>query len=483
MCRFTRRRCQAVPREADMTLRSRFIKHVVLPAYKRIRGNAVYDILDQLEKVQWCSAAELQERQWQKLQALLQHASSNVPYYRQLFQDAGIDPRDIRTPEDFRRIPYLTKTIIREHEHDLKVPQEKLFRSSTSGSTGERLTFFIDHREAVMHQALFFLGMGWAGLDIGEPYAKLWGLIMGQEVSRYRSLLDGIKNWTQGCLLLSVYELSERTLPVYINRMRAHKPKLLESYVSPLRVVGEYLAAHPDIRLPLDAIVTSSETLFDSDRAFIEETFGCPVFNRYGSREFGNIAHECDRHQGLHIYTEHAYIECLQNDQPARPGEKGELVVTSLSNYGMPFIRYRIGDYGEISDEPCDCGRGFPLLKSVDGRVFDIVVAPNGRLISGTYWSILFGRVVKGILQFQLLQEQVDQLDVKFIVGPSFEPQSLGTLEERIHERCGSAMKVRFELVDDIPLTAAGKRKWIISKVPVNFSADQAWASLAEGGR
>jgi phenylacetate-CoA ligase len=208
--------------------------------------------------------------------------------------------------------------------------------------------------------------------------------------------------------------------------------------------------------------------LYDHDREFIEKVFCCPVFNRYGSTEFGNLAHECERHQGLHIYTEHAYIECLRNNVPASPGEKGELVITSLDNFGMPFIRYRIGDYGEMSDKICDCGRGLPMLKSVDGRVFDIVIAPNGRFISGTYWTILF-KTVDGIRQFQLIQEGVDSLSIKLIIEPSFQKTALDTLVERIKESCGAAMRVRFDFVNDIPLTKAGKRKFIISKIPMTF--------------
>lgn len=454
-----------------MTIAPIITKHILLPAYRRIQGNSAYAALEHLQQVQWLSPAELEARQWQKLQALLHHAYRNVPYYRQVFRDMGLEPQDIKTPEDLRRLPYLTKDIIRKRKDDLVAPGQSLYSSKTSGSTGEALWFYISRDDIVMHQALFFLGMSWAGLDIGERYAKLWGRPMGKKISKYREWSEEIKRRAQGCLFLSVYDLSEGALPEYVRRLKAHKPKLLESYASPLRVLGQYLLAHRETQLQLEAIVTSSETLYDHDREFIEKVFGCPVFDRYGSTEVGNVAHECAHHQGLHLYTEHTYIECLQNNRPALPGDKGELVITNLDNYAMPFIRYRIGDYGEMSGRPCDCGRGFPLLKSVDGRVFDIVVAPNGRFLSGTYWTILF-KTVDGIRQFQLVQESIDALDVKLVTEPSFQKASLAKLEERIHERCGPAMHVRFEVVDDIPLTRAGKRRFIISKVPVTFGND-----------
>jgi phenylacetate-CoA ligase len=451
-----------------MTFASKITKHILLPMYKCIQGQPVYAALENLQKVQWLSPGELQARQWQKLQALLQYAYRNVPYYQQIFRDVELEPQDIKTPEDFRRLPYLTKNIIRKYKDDLIAPGQRLRSGSTSGSTGEALWFSISHDESVIRQALFFLGMGWAGLDIGERYAKLWGRPMRQKTSRYQERFEEIKRRVQGCLFLSVYDLSEETLPDYMRRLKVYTPKVMESYVSPLRILGQYLLTHREIQLQLGAIVTSSETLYDHDREFIEKVFGCAVFNRYGSTEFGNVAQECTHHQGLHIYTEHAYVECLKNNRPALPGEKGELVITNLSNYGMPFIRYRIGDYGEMSDRLCDCGRGFPLLESVDGRVFDVVVAPNGGFISGTYWTILF-KTVDGIRQFQLIQESVSTLNVKLVTEPAFQMVSLSELEKRIQERCGSAMHIRFELVDDIPLTKAGKRKFIISKVPMNF--------------
>lgn len=451
-----------------MTITAKITKHILLPTYKRIKGEPVCATLEHLRKVQWLPSAELQARQWQKLQALLLYAYKNVPYYQLLFRDVGLEPKDIKTPEDFRRLPYLTKDIICRRKNDLVAPDQRLYSNSTSGSTGEALWFFTARDDAVMRQALFYLGMEWAGLDIGERYAKLWGSLLWKRTSRYQEWSERVKDRVHGRLFLSVFDLSEDTLPDYIRRLKTHKPKVLESYPSPLRILGQYLLAHRDIQLRLEAIVTSSETLYDSDREFIEKVFGCAVFNRYGSREFGNIAQECARHQGLHIYTEHAYVECLQNNRPALPGDKGELVITSLSNYGMPFIRYRIGDYGALSDRPCDCGRGFPLLESIDGRVFDVVVAPNGRFISGTYWTILF-KTVDGIRQFQLLQESVDTLNVKLITDSAFQKTSLTQLEARIQERCGPAMQIRFEFVDDIPLTMAGKRKFIISKVPMSF--------------
>ena len=451
-----------------MTISSKITKDILFPLYKSLQGRSFYPILNQLRDVQWMSSEELQARQWQKLYALLKYAYENTQYYRQIFQKLRLTPQDIKTPEDFRKLPYLTRDGIRKNQGGLIVQSQKLSADSTSGSTGESLKFFTTHRDRVMRQSLIFLGMGWAGLDIGDRYAKLLG-VMPRNGPSYKARLEDIKDRLAGFIFLSAYDLSEETLPDYVRRLVTHKPKVLLSYPSPLRVLALYLAAHPERYFQLESIVTTSETLFDEDRELFEDVFRCSIFNRYGSREFGNVAHECAHHQGLHILTEHVYLECLRNNEPAPPGEKGELIITSLTNNGLPFIRYRVGDYGELSNELCGCGRGFPLLASVDGRVFDVIVAPNGRYITGTFWTRLFRKTVKGIQQFQLVQENVDTLTAKLVTDSAFQKSSLSNLEEQIQERCGSEMRIKFEVLDEIPLTKAGKRKFVISKVAPDF--------------
>jgi len=204
-------------------------KNVLFPVYKFFQDESFYPILDQLKESQWLPYDQLKLRQWQKLQALLDYAYQHVPYYRHLFQDLGLHPQDIKTAADFQKLPYLTKDIVTTHKNDLVVSDQKLYNSSTSGSTGEPFWFSYSLQEQLMRKALFFLGMSWAGLDIGQPYAKLWGNTM-EDISRYQAWLDQLKMELSGYIFLSAYDLSKKTLPDYINRLKAHQPKLLESY-------------------------------------------------------------------------------------------------------------------------------------------------------------------------------------------------------------------------------------------------------------
>ena len=168
----------------------------------------------------------------------------------------------------------------------------------------------------------------------------------------------------------------------------------------------------------------------------------------------------------MHINANHVYVECLKEDgEPAAPGERGELIITDLDNYGMPFIRYRIGDIGVPSDRKCNCGRGLPIMEKVEGRTFDIIVGTNGRHFDGHFFSILLRTAVDGIKQFQVVQESKNEINIKIVVDEVFKTEYIDVLTTKIHEYCGEDMDVNFEIVDEIPLAKSGKFRFIISKV------------------
>jgi phenylacetate-CoA ligase len=197
----------------------------------------------------------------------------------------------------------------------------------------------------------------------------------------------------------------------------------------------------------------------------IEEAFRCPVFDRYGCREFGNIAHECGQHNGYHINVERFVIEILNDHgKPVEPGESGEIIVTDLDNYGFPFIRYRTGDMAVASARICSCGRGLPLLKSIEGRVFDVVKAPNGNRIAGTFWTLAL-RSVPGVKHFQIEQISIDQLIVRIVKDYDYSIKSETAIIDLIRDKCGNNIEIEMIYTDNIPVTLSGKRRFIISHV------------------
>lgn len=193
--------------------------------------------------------------------------------------------------------------------------------------------------------------------------------------------------------------------------------------------------------------------------------FLCPVYNRYGCREFGDIAHECDQREGLHISTDRVLVEILDENLKAVRNEKsGELVITDLDNYGMPIIRYRIGDMASFKDEMCSCGRSLPLLKQVEGRTLDIIKAPNGNRLGGTFWTILF-KSRPGIKSFQVIQKDLNGITVKYVKDDGDKNIDFPYFQKRIQEMCSEDFNIDFEKVPSIPKTSAGKTRFIVSKL------------------
>jgi phenylacetate-CoA ligase len=442
------------------------MKSSIFRMYQLSRGRKIFDILSDLEESQWLSSSEIEMIQWNKIKALLDHAYNYVPFYKRIFDELNLAPDDINNKEDFRKLPILTKddiennilkiTATNYNRHDIR-------KDSTGGSTGQTLEFYTDLNRSDVLTAFLIRSNRINGLDIGDKHAYLWGSTF--DISLQNKLTNKLYNSMYGCdLFLSTYDLSEKQMYKYAKQLQKYKPKVIVGYASPLHFFANFLSRNNIKGINPKSIISSAEVLYDYQRELIEAVFDCKVFNRYGCREFGIIAQECSEHSGLHINDEHVYIEFLkENNEPSKKGEKGELIVTDLDNYGMPFIRYKIGDMGTPSDKKCKCGRGTSVMGSIEGRTFDVIIGTNGRALGGTFWTLLFRTAIKGIKQFQVTQESKDKLKIKIVVNEDFDNNSVYYLTNKIHEHCGNDMEINFEIVDKIPLTKSGKFRFVIS--------------------
>ncbi len=429
-----------------------------------------------LDRSQWWRKEELAAYQQKKLAALLSHACTHVPYYERIWRDLGLSSGELESPSLLRKFPILDKVVIRQNCRDLhvrEIEQYEVKENSTSGSTGESLFFLVDLSHSVWSGAAGFRGYEWCRVSPFEREATLWGARF--DAPPRKSLVDRLRLWTRPLLFLSSYDLSQQTMAKYVQELVAYGPRLLTSYPSPLEVFAEFCIAR-GIGIPsLRAIICSAEQLFPGQREIMEKAFGVPVFNRYGCREFGSVAQECDRHSGLHLAAERVYVEILDaNGNPCRPGEIGELVITDLDNYVMPFIRYRIGDLARWSERQCPCGRGLPLLEGIEGRVFDLIKTKAGDVISGTFWTLLLRHVSEDIRAFQVRQDNLEEVRILLQMrsGGELPPESRRELLARIAERAPGLLAT-IEYVDHIPLTRSGKRRFVISKVKQHSSVQR----------
>jgi phenylacetate-CoA ligase len=408
-------------------------------------------------------------RQWEAVRAQLHHAYATVPFYRERFKAAGLRPEDVRTADDYRRLPVLTKADIRAHGPGLlsaDYDRAQLHRKTTSGSTGVALEVFVDDAAMQHKRGCALRADEWSGWRFGERVARVWG--------NPEYLRNGWRGRLRNALLeratyLDTLKMDEAALADFARRLQSRPPSLIFGHAHSVYLLAEYVRA-ADIALRPRGIVTTAMVLHSWQRRAIEEVFACRVTNRYGCEEVSLIACECERHQGLHINAPGVYVELLCDGRPAGPGEPGSVVVTDLTNRAMPLLRYQVGDVAAWAGRPCPCGRGLPLLERVEGREADYVVTPAGELISGISLTENFALHVPGVAQLQIVQEEIGRFVFRIVRGADFGPASLRRLRELVAERFGPGVTFTCEFLDRIPQEASGKYRFCVSKVENRFT-------------
>jgi phenylacetate-CoA ligase len=444
-----------------------FIHRQALKLYQAVTGRRFLDRLDELNRTQWLSREELLVLQRKKLVRLLEYAYAFVPYYRKLLDEAGFRPSDFEAhPEGFRKVPPLTKAIIRDNFDDLITTEDQrrreMSRLTTGGSTGQPLIFmqdsnFRDYVTADIHRHL-----GWAGWELGQPHAYIWGASF--EVTQAYAWRTRLMDLALNRFVTNAYVLSEESMSAFAEQVRRRRPRLLFGYPSSIFQFAEFVRQHHQDDLQFEGIFSSAEVLFDTQRQYIEETFDCKMFNRYGTRELGGVGCECDAHTGLHVSVENNYVEILQGGEPAPVGEAGDIIVTNLNNYGMPFIRYCIEDIGAWhSEDTCPCGRALPMIELVQGRRIDMFRTQDGRMVWGGFASPMFG--MPGVKQFQVVQKSVDLIVARIVKEGDLDQSKLDEIERTAKLALGENVKVKFEFVDEIPRRESGKYLYAISEL------------------
>lgn len=440
--------------------------HLLFPLHERLKGHATVARRRELEASQWWSGDRLEAHRLERLRRFLARAQAQVPYYRRVFAQAGFDPQRLSGLADLARVPLLTKALVRENFDALTSDAAgTLKRYNTGGSSGEPLIFLIGKDRVTHDVAAKWRATRWWGVDIGDPEIVIWGspVELGAQ-DRLKALRDRLLRTR----LLPAFEMSESNLDRFVRDIRAARPRMLFGYPSALALI----AAHAEKtgqrldRLGIRVAFVTSERLYDHQRAAIAQAFGCPVANGYGGRDAGFIAHECP-HGGMHISAEDIIVETLDRDgKPVPRGEPGEIVVTHLATGDFPFVRYRTGDIGVLDDGACRCGRGLPLIREIQGRTTDFVVARDGTVMHGLA-LIYVVRDLPGVRQFKIIQESRDRTRVLLVAGDGFSPAVAETIRTGFRARLGEPVQIDVQCVDDIPAEASGKFRYVVSQAAV----------------
>ena len=435
---------------------------LLFPIHERLKGHQSVALRKQLDDSQWLSAVALEDRQRANLQVFMQRIARDVPYYRRLFADRGLSAEDIRSAADLTKLPTLDKPTIRAHAEELKNPSAVRLRSfNTGGSSGQPLLFYVGER--VDHDvAAKWRVTRWWNVDIGDRELVLWGSPI--EVStqdRVKSLRDRFLRTK----LVPAFDLGEPGIRQFIDAYRQFDPHMLFGYPSAIARIARY-ADDRRVGLPkraLQVVFATAERLYPEQRVLIQRVFEAPVANGYGARDAGFLAHECPS-GGMHIMAEDVIIETLGSDGlPTAPGIAGEVTVTHLRTGDFPFVRYKTGDVAVLAEQRCTCGRGLPLLASIEGRSTDFVVAQDGTVMHGLA-LIYVVREIEGVESFRIIQHSLTDLEV-LLVANGWQEHKARKLEAGMQARLGKGVNVRINRMDHIATEANGKFRYIISKV------------------
>ncbi len=429
-----------------------------------------------LEDSQWLSPAGMRELQERKLRRLVHHAYKHVPYYRDRMRAIGVGPEEIRTLDDLSKLPLLAKSDVRRHLYfDIMSDNHKkseVLKIATSGSTGEPFVCYVDRAQLEFRWAATLRSQEWTGYRFGDRTMRLWHQTIGMSTTQVaREYADSFLSRRR---FIPAYEMSDATLREFVRAIEEYQPVFLDGYAESFNFLAGYIQRHGRLVKSGDwpkGIMSSAQTLPEGSRKIIEEAFGCRVFDKYGSREFSGIAYECEAHAGHHVVGEGFIVEILKDGRPAKPGEIGEVVITDLNNYCLPFIRYRIGDLAEAVDEgePCPCGRGLPRIGKIEGRVQSIIIGADGQYVPGTFFAHVFKDYDHAIRQFQIVQEQRGSVVLKVVKGTRYSDATLGEVTALLHKFLGAEMKIDVQFADNIDMVRTGKRLATVSKLGIDF--------------
>ncbi len=417
--------------------------------------------LKELLESQWLPAEQMREMQLARLNELLRQTRADVPFYRA----RGL-PDHVASLEELGLLPLVSKADVRREGRAFVpegLPAKSLLEIHTGGTTGTPLTIHCNRATLQRNYAFFARLRAWARVPEGARVVVFGGRTFirpNQATPPYwRS------NLAANTLMMSSYFLSPQTIGAYIERLRRFRPAMIDSYPSSIEFVARWV-----LKLGVDdirprAVITSSETLVPDARSVIERAFGCRVFDYYGGGEMAAFVSQCEA-GSYHVNPEFGIVEVLREDgKPAAPGESGQIVATGFINPVMPLIRYATGDGAVQGDAACSCGRAFPTLARIEGRLDDVLVTPEGRRI-GRLDPIF--KSAAAIQEARIVQDAADHVRLELVPDSAFRRTDEAALVQELAKRLGPSMRIDVVRVASLPRAPSGKLRMVVREVPAS---------------
>ena len=432
---------------------------------RQVRGADYHRYRGLLDTSQWYD-----ERQFAGLQAALlsrfvRHAYAQVPHWRMVFDEAGLDPRSVAHVGDLSCLPLLTKAEVRRLGSELvaagyKRRAARTVSMKTSGSTGTALEVIWSRACQQREYAFRDQHRAWAGAHRGAQIASFVSkpLVPPQhsEPPFWR------RNLAEHQTFFSILHMTPKALPFYARELARLRPRLVTGPPAALALFSRHLiASHPDDVAPA-GVIAHSETLYPFQREVIERAFHCHVFCWYGNAEASANIVEC-AHGRLHVRPEYSVVELLRADgSPALPGEVAEIVGTGFGNAAMPLLRYRTGDTVVVAEhQRCACGRQMPVVETLVGRLEDALWTADGRMITRLDSAFKYS---PHVVEAQLFQAEPGVVEVRLVTEPGYSDAEQQAIRRELGVRLGPAMTIGFRRVDSIRRDPSGKFRFVLSK-------------------
>lgn len=407
-----------------------------------------------MESSNW-SSTQIEEFQNESFLIILKYAYDNFQYFRMKYNEYGVDMSSIKDLRDIKKLPIMTKLDMREISVESPANIDRV-TINTSGSTGTPLSFYTDFEALNMYYALW------------KRYKLRFGITnRSRKITFGGKMVAPIKQnsppfWRYNAfsnqLYFSTQHISEKNIPAIIEKMISFDPEEIFSYPSALNVIARF---SDKIEIPsLKLITLTCENVLDSQRSMIEKKFGCKVFSTYGLAEPIAFFDECELGNMHHNY-EFGCFEVI--DQAGKESNEGEIILTGFFNKIMPFIRYQSGDVGVKGEHQCACGQKSDYFKSIDGRIEDYVLTPDGNQV-GRMSHIFKGKEID-VIESQFVQSSLNELDVYIVPGKKYTDVSTQIILSNLKERLGEKMSFNIHYTKEIPRTKSGKIRAVISKI------------------
>jgi len=440
-------------------LRGRMILPLVYACMRDARFRMLNEVLARDE---W-SAEQIKMHQGKRLERLFYVAWAHNPYWREKFEQYGVNHRGSDPFAELAKLPILTKDEVRANYRRMRsthLPDREIIYETSSGSTGRQVYVWHTRYYQQLHTAMEYRSQAWMGVRPGDPYLNVCA--HGAHLSRKKLLLRFFRTILDGGFIIDAFHIDPEPTKQLLRRAQKHRPVHVYGYPTAMATVAQ-LSRNMGLKWPtVRAVSTSSEQLFDEDRKLLGDVYGAKVYDRYGCREVQSIAVQC-REGNHHIYADLNYVEFVQVKDTDEGYEA--ILLTPLDNEAMPMFRYRNGDCASAVEGICPCGSALPLMTGCQGRICNNFITRDGRIINGTYF-LLFFLSQEGYQAYQFHQTTPEHIDLYVVPDGELTAERrryLDSVCDRAATDFNSSFEVDLHIVDEIPRTPGGKHLYILS--------------------